>query len=327
MLNQILGLLTFFCVGFCFYSALISYRKGDFKYAVLLIIISGLSLRLFAGSDLFLHPWDERFHALVAKNLIKHPLTPTLYDNPVMDYDYKDWTTNHIWLHKQPLALWLMALSMKSFGVNEIALRLPSITLSTVAIFFTYYIGASIFSNKVGLLAASFHAVNGFLIQLASGRRATDHIDAVFCFFIELGIFLSIVYLKKKKDLVILLLIGITTGLAILTKWLPGLLIIAVWFALMFRKETHRIITYRLLLLFIVCSAVFLPWQFYVHYSFPNEALWESRYNLRHTFEAVEGHVGSIFYHLEYMPKIFGGMVYIPIGWFFLILVKKTKRS
>lgn len=325
MSDQILGLLNVFLICCLFYFSFKSYKVANYKYAILFILLAGFSLRLFAGADLFLHEWDERYHALVAKNLIKHPLTPTLYDDPVLDYDYKDWMRNNVWLHKQPLALWLMALSMKLFGINEIALRLPSITLSTTAIFFTYYIGAYIFSNKVGLLAASFHAINGFLIQLAAGKRSTDHIDSIFCFFIELGIFLSVVYLKKKNNLIIFLLIGITTGLAVLTKWLPGLLVIAVWYALIFRKENYKIITCKLLALFIISLALFLPWQFYIHYSFPNEASWESHYNFIHTFKAVESHTGSIFYYIGYMPKIFSYLIYIPIGWFFLVLVKQNR--
>ena len=33
--------------------------------------------------------WDEGFHAVVARNLTKHPLKFTLYDQPWLPYDYK----------------------------------------------------------------------------------------------------------------------------------------------------------------------------------------------------------------------------------------------
>ena len=35
--------------------------------------------------------WDEGFHAVVARNLTKHPLKFTLYDQPWLPYDYKGW--------------------------------------------------------------------------------------------------------------------------------------------------------------------------------------------------------------------------------------------
>ena len=76
--------------------------KDKYTIAISLLIISGLILRIYTSADFFLHSWDEMYHALVAKNLIKHPLLPTLYDNPVLPYDFKAWVQNHVWLHKQP---------------------------------------------------------------------------------------------------------------------------------------------------------------------------------------------------------------------------------
>lgn len=58
--------------------------------------------------------------------MMSKPLAPMLRTEPVLDYNYKDWSNNHIWLHKQPLFLWQMAISMKIFGVNEFGLRFPS---------------------------------------------------------------------------------------------------------------------------------------------------------------------------------------------------------
>src|SRR5438270_8755205 len=53
--------------------------------------------------------WDEVFHAVVAQNLLKHPLQPTLVDVPYLPYDNTKWTENHVWLHKPILPLWQIA--------------------------------------------------------------------------------------------------------------------------------------------------------------------------------------------------------------------------
>src|SRR3989304_1374435 len=101
-----------------------SWRKFNSKqytFSIFLLLLAGLILRIYISSDFYLHSWDERFHALVAKNLINHHLKPTLYDNPILQYDYKCWVGNHIWVHKQPLSLWTIALSLWIFGINEIA--------------------------------------------------------------------------------------------------------------------------------------------------------------------------------------------------------------
>ena len=61
-----------------------------------LIILAALIIRVDASWQYSLNPWDERFHALVAKNLIADPLKPTLYRSPAVAFDYRDWTSNHV---------------------------------------------------------------------------------------------------------------------------------------------------------------------------------------------------------------------------------------
>ncbi len=324
MLNQILGSLTLLCAGFCFFFAFKFYKRKEYNKALYLIIVSGFILRLFAASDLFLHPWDERYHALVSKNIINHPLVPTLYDKPVLDYDYRSWGANHIWLHKPPMTLWLLAFSMKIFGINEIALRLPSIILSSLVILFIFFIGKRVFNEKVGIIACFFWAINGFLIELAGGKRATDHVDTVVIFFISLGIYLSFNYLKKGTK-IILLLIGIVTGLAVLTKWLTGLMIIPVLFILLLHKNNFKNAFLKSIIVFVISLIIFLPWQIYIHQAFPKEAIWEHDLYSKHIFEAVEGHSGSIFFHLLNMPRIFGELIYIPIVFFLYQLYKQRQ--
>src|SRR5208283_5882088 len=125
MSNILLGIITLVicCAGYLFSGW--NWKKGKTKTAIIFLLFCGLILRFFVATDFFLHDWDERYHALVAKHLILHPLIPTLYDNPILPFDYKNWLGNNVWLHKQPFPLWMMALSMWLFGTNEIALRLP----------------------------------------------------------------------------------------------------------------------------------------------------------------------------------------------------------
>jgi hypothetical protein len=102
-------------------------RRERWTMAAVALGAAALLVRAYAAGDLALHPWDERYHAVVAKHLIETPLVPTLYAEPVLPYDYRDWTGNHVWLHKPPLSLWSQALSMWLFGVAEIPMRLPSV--------------------------------------------------------------------------------------------------------------------------------------------------------------------------------------------------------
>ena len=87
-----------------FLLSLFFYLKDKEKFSVLFLLLTALSVYCFAALlDPFLNIYDERFHALVAKNLMHHPLKPTLYDDPVVNMPYDRWDRYHIWLHKQLL--------------------------------------------------------------------------------------------------------------------------------------------------------------------------------------------------------------------------------
>jgi len=328
-LNLVWGLAAIAAAALLFGYAWRAWRRGRPEAAAAAIVAAGLVLRLYAGCDLFLHTWDERYHALVAKHLVEHPLVPTLYDHPVLPYDYRDWRANHVWLHKPPLALWLMAAGMRLLGPDEIAMRLPSLLLSALAIFLTYLTGTHLGGSRVGLLAAAGQAVNGYLLQLPGGRVAVDHVDNALVFFVELGICFAVLQVRSRRAWqawLWILAIGVACGLAVLTKWLPGLLAIPVWLALAWGRQPRRRIAAGLAAIAAVGAAVALPWQLYVRGAFPLEARWESAYNLHHLLVPIEGLGGSPLYHLLNMPRYFGELIYLPVAWFLISLVYPAWR-
>lgn len=302
-----------------FWSAKWQVDRRNYTLALSLIILGGLLLRIFVASDPFLHEWDERYHALVAKNLMSFPFKPMLYENPVLPYDYRHWAGNHIWVHKQPLPLWCMAISLKCFGINEFALRLPSILLSTLAIYLTYRIGLYFLNHKLALLAAFLHAIHGLSIELTGGRVATDHFDLFFMFFIELSVFLSIIQVKENYQPLISSLIGIALGAAILTKWLPALIVLPVWVLLRLHESVAlKKILQHLMIIIGWAIIVAVPWQLYIFSKFPQEASWEYDFNVKHLTTALDGHGQPWYYHLDRLRIIFGELIYLPLLWLVL---------
>ncbi|MFA5779116.1 MAG: glycosyltransferase family 39 protein [Elusimicrobiota bacterium] len=278
------------------------------------------------ATDFYLHSWDERYHALVAKNLIKHPLIPTLYDKPVLPYDYKNWTGNHIWVHKQPLPLWTMAVSLWLFGINEIALRIPSIILSTIGIWLIYLIGRNLFDKKVGFIAAFLYSIHGLIIEMTGGRVATDHIDIFFLFFVELAVLFAVKFAQNKK-IIYNFLCGISVGAAILSKWLPALIVLPLWFLFVIdsKKFTSKEILVNFILLCLMVLITFVPWQLYIYNIFPLEAKWESAFNLKHITEVLDKLGGPFYYHFGKIRIIFGELSYLPIVWFMWETVKNRR--
>ena len=92
--------------------------------------------------------------------MLAHPFIPTLYDAPIFPFDYRSWTSNHIWVHKPPITLWLIMASLKLCGINEVAVRLPSLVFSSLGTLLTYSIARHFFREQTALLAAFFYAIN-----------------------------------------------------------------------------------------------------------------------------------------------------------------------
>ncbi len=324
MINILLGSICSLVCACVFFCSWILKRKSAYVLSILLLLLGGAILRSFVSSDQYLHKWDERFHALVSKNLIEDPIKPMLYKHPVLPYDYKHWNRNHVWVHKQPVPLWAMACSLKIFGISEFALRIPSILLSTMAILLTYLIGFHLYGRNIGWMAAFLHAIHGKLIELTGGRVATDHFDLFFMFFIELAIYLAIISLKKDKNWLLWILIGVSTGLAILSKWLPALIVFPVWLMLKLHKKIKlsKSITPLSVSLFVAFLTM-LPWQIYTHSRFPLEAAWESHYNFLHFTEVLSERSGSFFFHFDKLRINYGELVYLPLIWLFYYGIKK----
>ena len=136
----------------------------------------------------YIHDWDERFHALVAKNMMAHPFRPTLIAHPVLDYNVADWANNHVWVHKQPVFLWQMALSMNLFGVSPFAVRLPSAILGVFMIYFVYDIGRKwLKRDDVAYIGAFLATFSYYALELTSGWRSLEHNDLVFTVYMTVA--------------------------------------------------------------------------------------------------------------------------------------------
>jgi 4-amino-4-deoxy-L-arabinose transferase-like glycosyltransferase len=207
-------------------------KKNLLLVATLLV---GFVLRIAAIlADPFLHPWDERFHALVARNMITSPLVPILRVNPITDnYDKFMWCCNHVWVHKQPLFMWQMGLSMKVFGVSEWSMRLPSAIMGTLLILIIYRIAILINVKKqVALMVALLLACSNFHLQMIAGIHGMDHNDVAHGFYVLASIWALLEYQKSPKWYW-MILVGVLAGAAILNKWLTGLLVYLVWAVLL----------------------------------------------------------------------------------------------
>jgi len=310
-------------------ASLCAYIKKREQISMWLLTGGAFLLRLgVAAMDPFLHDWDEKFHALVAKNMMTDPFRPMLRVHPVLSYDYTSWCCNHIWLHKQPLFMWQMALSMKIFGVNEIAVRLPSALLSAGMVWCIYRI-ALIWTGQfnTAYIAALLSAFSWFQIEMVSGAMSLDHNDIVFTAYVTGSIWAFCEY-SRERSWRWAILIGCFVGCAILVKWLTALLVFGGWGLWIVLQKEQRLVwkNYRdLLAAPAVATAIALPWQLYILHAFPHESAYEYGYNYQHITEKLGAYVTEDWrFHFQEWTLQYGNLLLPFLAAGFLTLFSKS---
>ncbi len=163
--------------------------------SIFLLVFLGLSHRLDYSS---LHPWDEAWYASVTQNLLNN--------NNLIDLSYND---KPFWDHP-PLGFHLMFLSVKVFGNNEFAIRLPSVIFACLSIVLVYLFNKKTINIGAGLQSALIlFSTRWFLL-----RSRTGNLDMLLIFF-QLLTFYCLYFSKTKKQIFITWFIY---GLAMLSK-------------------------------------------------------------------------------------------------------------
>ena len=269
--------------------------------------------------------WDEGFHAVVARNLTKHPLKFTLYDQPWLPYDYKGWGENHIWLHKPPVAMWTIWLSHLIFGINTFALRLPSAISLVVTTWLTFRIASDLFDKRAGLIAAFLQAFNPFLFESVHGYRYSDHIDIALLLWVQVSCWflLRAIRTGKRRNYI---LSGVAMGIAYLSKSYLALITfgiaLVVWCVARGKQIYHekrisdhsaqneaqeaKIRLKDIGLQLLGAIATVAPWVIYCLIYYRKEFLWEHKRVLDHLNTDVESWGASWDRPLfDYMPLFY----------------------
>lgn len=195
----------------------------------LLILLLILFFALFTRSFRLAYPasmyFDEIYH-VPAATLMMHGDFQTPF-SPVQIANSEQKTSD--WLHP-PLAKYLQALSMATFGARAFAWRLPSMMMALCSLLLFYFmvnfLGRNFFfkqestakklnlSSNLALIACFLFSLDGlFLVQ---ARIAMN--DVFVLFFALLAIFIYLIYLVRGKSF-ILLISGACFGLALASKW------------------------------------------------------------------------------------------------------------
>jgi 4-amino-4-deoxy-L-arabinose transferase-like glycosyltransferase len=325
---QLIAIITAATLGILAITFLHMLKK--YRSAILLLFLAAFAIRIaIIQFDPYLNYWDEQYHALVAKNMMQDAFKPMLYKDAVLPYQKEMWIANHIWLHKPPLFLWQMSLSMKVFGINEFGLRLPNVIMSMLCILMVYAMAKRWLNKYIAFYAVLMLSFSSYAIDLVSGYHHSEHNDVAFIFYVTLSLFAWSRYVDTR-NIKWVVAVGLASGAAVMVKWLPGLLIYAAWgisaLALPARRKyftgwLHYIIAFAITLL------VFLPWQVYTSLAFPEEYRITSMAKAQHFWKVIEGHHGGIFYHFNKLDIIYAVGVKLLLIPALLLMARKIQNN
>ncbi len=207
---------------------------------------------------------------------------------------------------KPPLFVWLQAISMKIFGINEFAARFPNAICGSSTLVILYRIGCFLKGNRFGVLWALsyFGSILPFL-YFKSGI-----IDPWFNLLIFSGLYFLILFYWKKeeiKDIVLekskwfyFLMSGLTLGLAILMKGPVAFLIISLVLGVywIFEKFRFYINPLEYIAFAVLCFSVSLAWLGIETFKNGSWFIQEfTTYQIRLLTTHDAGHKGFLGYH------------------------------
>jgi len=168
----------------------------------LLIVLGAAILFIPFLGQVHLFDWDEVNFAECAREM----LVTKSYLRVQIDFQ-------PFW-EKPPLFIWMQALCMKLFGINEFAARLPNALMGIVTLSTLFYIGKRIVSERMAWWWVLLYA--GSWLPAFYFKSAI--IDPTFNFFIFVSFFQVYLIRHGGRKTLHALLAGIFLGLAVLTK-------------------------------------------------------------------------------------------------------------
>jgi 4-amino-4-deoxy-L-arabinose transferase-like glycosyltransferase len=230
-----------------------------------------------------LFDWDEVNFAECAREMI-------------ISKDYFNVTINfQAFWEKPPLFIWMQALSMKVFGINEFAARFPNVIAAVFTLLALYRFGKEFFGEKFGVAWSALYACSILpFMYFNSGI-----IDPWFNFFIFNGI---IYFYKGSHDQTIrnFILSGVFIGLAILTKGPVALLLIGGAYAVYYLFNRFKDFpSFSNIILFLLTTLFIGSLWFILLFSTGHQEIIQEfiTYQIRLFQTQDAGHGGPLYYH------------------------------
>tara|TARA_A100001015_G_scaffold146759_1_gene162668 strand:+ start:2416 stop:4215 length:1800 start_codon:yes stop_codon:yes gene_type:complete len=248
------------------------YDKNIFFIDLCLLFIVSFIFLIFKLGSFPLFASGEGRYAEIAREMLANGnwLSPGILGVPFLD--------------KPDLYYWIAALSMKVFGVNLWAVRLPQMLFGIFGCLVAYIIGSSCFSRLVGLLSAILLLLSP--LYFCASHYSNMDLEFAILLSASLGSFmLGIRYRDNKLYLNLFMFsVYVFASFAFLTKGVLGLvfpfIIISAWISLFKRWQLIKYM--KITKGFCVFLIIVLPWVLisqYINHNFLYSFLYDQQVN------------------------------------------------
>ena len=206
------------------------FNKHQQAYQYLLLVLLCYVIFLLKLGSFHMRFWDESMFAVNTYEMMKNGEYFALFFDGRPD----------LFNTKPPLTIWAQLASVKLFGYNELAIRLPSAVASIISVLALFRFLSKQFSNQLAWIAVLILMTTQGYVGFHTSR--TGDSDALLSCLLLLANLQIFTYLLQKHKRAILWFFLFLT-LATLTKlfaaflFLPGILVLLIW-----QKELKKIL-------------------------------------------------------------------------------------
>jgi 4-amino-4-deoxy-L-arabinose transferase-like glycosyltransferase len=256
------------------------------RYLIIIILLSLVSFLPFLGS-VNLFDWDEINFAESAREMI-------------VTSDYSKVMINYEPFHeKPPLFIWIQAISMNIFGINEFAARLPNAIIGLISLIFIFFTGKKLKNEQFGFL----WAITYFGSILPFFYFKSGIIDPLFNLFIFSSLLKYYDYIKNESQTNIYL-ITLLLSLAVLTKGPVAIVLFALTSIVFLSLNKNYQKINSLILISLLSIIPYIIW-YLIAFGISGQVITKFfHYHIRLLTTGDSGHTGPFYYH--FLVVLFG---------------------